>query len=86
MEKQIKTPKYWADEDLQPLTEAETVYGHKVMIPTKFSNGWEYAKARWQAMTRKELDPLDGLEIHEEQDPIFYDLERVCYEIYEEDE
>ena len=86
MEKQIKTPKYWEKDHNQPLTEVETVYGHKVMIPTRFSNGWETAKATWEYMIRKGLDPLDGLEIHEKQDPIFYDLERVCYEIYEEDE
>ncbi len=86
MNVKIKTPKYWQMERFQPLTEVETAYGHKVMIPSRFINGWQTAKMVRDDMVRRGLDPLDGLEIHAETDSIYYDLERVFYEIYEEED
>ena len=82
MKKVIETPEYWKKERYLPLIEVETAYGNKVMIPEKFINGWQTAKLVKEDMEKHGLDPLDGLEIHEETNPLYYDLERVFYEIY----
>ena len=86
MSKTIKTPEYWTDEIFQPLTEVETAYGNKVKIPKMYINGWEIAKKVKVESERLGLDVLHGLEIHEETNPLYYDLERVFYEIYEEED
>ena len=83
---EVKTPKYWNDEVFQPLIEVKTVNGNSVKIPKKFTNGWQMAQMVKEAMVEDGLDPLDGLEIHAETNPLYYDLERVYYEIYEEDD
>ena len=85
MKKSIKTPEYWEDPLFQPLIEVETAYGNKVKIPNKFINGWQTAKMTKEDMEKRGLDPLDGLEIDKEINPLYYDLELVYYEIYEEE-
>ena len=82
----VKTPKYWNDEDLQPLVEATTSKGNKVMIPKKFINGWETARLRDEDAKKRGLDPLDGLENIKEMQPMSYDLEKVYFEIYEDED
>ena len=81
--KTVKTPKYWEGERYQPLIEVETVHGNKVMIPKLFIDGWQTAKLTKQEADRLGLDPLCGLEVYEEANPLYYDLERVFYEVYE---
>ena len=83
--KTIKTPKYWEGKIFQPLTEVETAYGNKVKIPKLYINGWQTAKMAKEELERLGLDVLDGLERHKETNSLYYDLERVFYEIYEED-
>ena len=82
--KEVKTPKYWEDELFQPLIEVETAYGSKVKIPKRYINGWQTAKMEKAEAERLGLGVLDGLE-NEEIAPMYYDLERVFFEIYEED-
>ena len=38
--KKIKIPEYWKDERLQPLVEAKTIKGNKVMIPQICQGRW----------------------------------------------
>ena len=81
----VKTPKYWESELFQPLIEVETAYGNKVEIPKMYFNGWQTAKMEKAEAERLGLDILDGLERDKEVDSLYYDLERVFLEIYEED-
>ena len=86
-QKKVKTPKYWGNKELfGELTEVETVNGNKVMIPKRFIHGWETAVLTYEHMTKRGLDPLDGIENDLETNSLYYDLERVFFEIYEEDE
>ena len=41
MSKKIETPEYWNEEWYQPLVEAKTLYGNKVMIPQRFTALWQ---------------------------------------------
>ena len=41
----IATPKDW---EQMKLTEAVTAYGHKVMIPKAYLEGWEGQRQRWE--------------------------------------
>lgn len=82
----IKTPKYWEKDRYQPLVETETAYGNKVKIPKCFMNGWKTAKLTFEHCTSRGVNPLDGLEILEETQPMSYDLERVFYEIYQDED
>ena len=81
----VKTPMYWESEPFQPLIEVETAYGNKVKIPKMYTNGWQTAKMAKAESERLGLDILDGLEIHKETNPLYYDLERVFYELYEDE-
>ena len=84
--KTVRTPEYWKKiERYKEFIEVETAYGSRVMIPKRFTGGWETLRLMHEHMTERGVDPLEGMEIHQEQNPIFYDLERVFYEIYEED-
>ena len=52
MSKKLKIPEYWyTDERLQPLVEAKTINGNKVMIP-------QLLKRRWKAMESSVEDML----------------------------
>ncbi len=83
-DKVIKTPEYWKNKEVYgELTEVETAYGHKVMIPKKFIGGWNTAQLREKVMAKSGQDPLDGLENTKDINPLYYDLERVYFEIYE---
>ena len=43
MSKQLKIPEYWyTDKRLQPLVEAKTINGNKVMIPQCLKSEWEW--------------------------------------------
>ena len=56
MSKALKIPDYWyTDERLQPLVEAKTINGNKVLIPQPL-------QGRWQAMK------LDGMTLMENPD------------------
>ena len=82
--KTIKTPEYWKKKEVYgELTEVETAYGHKVMIPKKFIGGWETAKFELEWSKEHEQDPLEFLEPDDELNPLFYDLQRVFFEMYE---
>ena len=60
----VKTPKEWQEERFQPLVEATTFYGNKVMIPEKCLFAWEIAEAETKEMLSKGMDPVDGLEAY----------------------
>ena len=57
----VKTPKEWQKAEYQPLIEATTYYGNKVMIPEKFQFAWEMATVEAKEMVSKGMDPQDGL-------------------------
>lgn len=83
----VKTPKYWEKKErFGELIEATTFYGNKVKIPEKFKNGWEMAQLMAEDKQKRGLDPTGGLEINKEINPLYYDLERVYYEIYQEED
>ena len=48
MSKKIQTPEYWNEEWYQPLVEAETIHGNKVMIPQRFQIPWDGQKRNYQ--------------------------------------
>ena len=87
--KKVNTPKYWTNEIFQPLVEVETAYGNKVKIPKEFLNGWQTAKMQREDILRRKLEPLAILMVGEdenpdkENNPMYFDLEQVFYEIYE---
>ena len=86
-QKTVKTPKYWEHKEVfGELTEATTVNGNKVMIPKRFINGWEMTRLMDEEAKKMGVDPLDGIENDLETNSLYYDLERVFFEIYEEDE
>ena len=58
----VKTPKEWQEAEYQPLIEATTFYGNKVMIPEKFQFAWEMAEKEVRFLISKDKDPLAGLE------------------------
>ena len=58
----VKTPKEWQEAEYQPLMEATTFYGNKVMIPEKCQFAWEMAEKEVNFLISKGKDPLDGLE------------------------
>lgn len=83
---EIKTPKYWETMDrLKEKITVKTAYGHEVQIPKVCANGWESAQRLKIAREESGLVPTDGLEDNKDHNFPFYDLERVFYEIYEED-
>ena len=81
--KEVKTPKYWEEEIFRPLVKAETAFGNSVMIPKQFMSGWQNALLTYRDMQRLGKNPLDGLEVLKEVNPMYYDLVRVFYEVYE---
>ena len=84
--KEVKTPRRWINQEIfGELIEVKTAYGNKVKIPKKYINGWQTARRTRDAMVKRGLDPLDGLETHREPNRLYYDLVRVFFEIYEED-
>ena len=81
----VATPKYWEDKKVfGELVEVETAHGNKVKIPKRYLNGWESAQLGKAYCESRGLDPLDGLEKYEEVNPLYCDLERVFYEVYQE--
>ena len=77
----VKTPKEWQKAEYQPLIEATTYYGNKVMIPEKFQFAWEMAELRVKDMRLKGMDPLEHLRTCNGRR---YDSYKVYLEIYEE--
>ncbi len=83
-DKVIKTPEYWKNKEVYgELMEAETAYGHKVMIPKKFIGGWETAKLELKWSREHGQDPLEFLEPDDNLHPAYYVLQRVFFEMYE---
>ena len=58
----VKTPKEWQEERFQPLVEATTFYGNKVMIPQGYQCAWEMAELEVKFLMSKGKDPLEGTE------------------------
>ena len=77
----VKTPKEWQEAEYQPLIEATTFYGNKVMIPEKLQFAWEMAELEVKAKKSKGMDLLDGLENSSGRRMAPYE---VYLEIYEE--
>ena len=77
----VKTPKEWQKAEYQPLIEATTYYGNKVMIPEKFQFAWDMTAKRARSMRARGMDPLDGLQTGL---GTRYLPEEVYFEIYEE--
>ena len=89
MEKKTKTlkiPDYWyTDERLQPLVEAETINGNKVMIPQILQKAW-MGLEQLGAIILENLDTKQKLERgYQETDSfrrrVSYDLRRLFFEI-----
>ena len=38
--KKVQTPSYWKEKGFQPLAEAKTIYGNRVLIPKKWLHMW----------------------------------------------
>jgi len=83
MSKTVKTPTYWQKDRYQPLVEMKTVYGNSVQVPKRFTDAWWSINITREAIVADGLEPLDFL--HEDEFP-YYDIERVYYEIYEEND
>ena len=82
----IKTPLYWDNEEIYgELVKVKTSKGNNVKIPKIFLNGQKTAEMTMKEAHKLGLDPTDGMEVLKETQPLSYDLERVFYEIYEED-
>ena len=83
----IKTPKYWETcERFEELVPEKTLYGNTVMIPKNCLHGWETIK--WCVAEAKKLGlPIrDGSKSLWQRNPIYYDLERVYHEVYDEND
>ena len=85
-QKKVQTPSYWNKERFKEKVLVETVNGNEVMIPKRFIHGWEMTQLMDEEAKKMGVDPLDGIENDLETNPLYYDLERVFFEIYEEDE
>ena len=86
MSKIIKTPEYWKEERFQPLVEAETINGHKVMIPECLMSAWEdyqtrYKKGMFRIMSLEERIARGWVTPKSERAKIGTDLRRVLFEI-----
>ena len=82
--KTVRTPEYWKDKTVfGELIEVETAYGHKAMIPKKFMHGWRTAKLMLEWSKEHGQDPLEFLDPDDTVNPLFYDLHRVFFEMYE---
>ena len=77
----VKTPKEWQNAEYQPLIEATTYYGNKVMIPERLQFAWEMAEKEIKVKESKGMAPLDGLENCNGRRLALYE---VYLEIYEE--
>ena len=83
----VKTPSYWLEEKYQPLVEAETAYGNKVLIPQLYAENWELYQATkelmlefWQrGQAAGYLAPTDN-----PRQKWAVDLMRTFLEVYEE--
>ena len=86
-EQVVRTPKCWENKEVfGELTEVKTAYGNTVKIPKIYLNGWETENLTKEAMEKRGLDPLDGLETLKDGHPMSYDLVRVFYEIYQDED
>ena len=81
--KEIKTPKHWEGERYQPLVEAETVHGNKVMIPKRFMPYWKTANYVYELTKAQGGDHLDSLKQMKDMDPCFVTIVKVYFEVYE---
>ena len=87
--KKVNTPKYWGKENFQPLMEVKTAYDNTVKIPRRFLDGWNMLKIQMDFIMERGQEPLDILQVgkdnnpSKQNNPIYFDLEQVFYEIYE---
>ena len=56
----VQTPSYWQEEKYQPLVEAITAYGNKVLIPEKLTVCWEIEQERKKYLDRDKPAVKDG--------------------------
>lgn len=81
----MRTPKCWENKEIfGELTEVLTAYGNAVSIPKIYLNGWETEKLTKEAMEKRGLNPLEGLEHLKDSHPMSYTLAQVFYEIYQD--
>ena len=85
MSKEIKTPEYWKEERFQPLVEAKTINGNKVMIPKIMMTSWkswEHLGKEWLQIPEVKEKLERGCQNPEsERRKIGYDLGRLFFEI-----
>lgn len=86
MSKTLKIPEYWyTDERLQPLVEAKTVNGNKVMIPQILQDSWRRMELYGQDLLENP-DSREKLQRGCPEDASFrkrlgYDSRRLYFEI-----
>ena len=86
MEKRLKIPEYWrTDERLQPLVEAKTINGNKVMIPQILQRRWRMMEVTAKDM-QENLDTMEKIHRGCQKDDSFRkqvssDLARLFFEI-----
>ena len=81
MMKTVKTPEYWKEERYQPLIEAVTAYGNKVLIPKMCTDAWHSLNLLNEYLKETGQDYRDGLEI-DRMSRLYYDTLQVFFEIY----
>jgi len=82
----IKTPKHW---EKMKLTEATTAYGHKVMIPERFIEGWKGIEQAHRLGLKNGADLSIGVETFNQTAPITHERRNalmVFYEKYQRNE
>ena len=86
MSKTLKIPDYWyTDERLQPLVEAKTINGNKVMIPQLLQRRWRMMESTAKVM-QENPDTMEKLQHGCQVDDSFrrqvsIDLGRLFFEI-----
>ena len=82
---EIQTPKYWAEEEYQPLVEVTTIYGNPVKIPERWRSTWEFDQEMMEQGRESREDYAAGLkQVIEMRGYNAADLARVFLEIYQE--
>ena len=81
----VKTPSYWQEDKYQPLVEAQTAYGNKVLIPQSLTDTWAmWESRREEILGRLEQVIADGWFDKSLRNPKYQDLKRVYFEQYQE--
>lgn len=80
----VKTPSYWLEEKYQPLVEAETAFGNKVLIPQSLMDTWEmWERNKHLVLPTVERAKAAGWFKKSLRNQKYQDLMRVYFEQYQ---